>query len=236
VPGAACTHALQPYFRTTRIAGVDGALKPTNINTQQTIYIVRHAEAHPDPAFAFEDGNYVAAGQWRALALANALRGKISPNMVYSIDPAQWYPTGVLNASYIRPSLTVQPYAIANKLPFHLAASFSLMGATGIATDPVVAENTRDFFFTGGRFSHQTVLLAWESGHIRPLINALLSSYGGSDLSLLSTDGQPTGGWPHTDYDTIWTVTLDAQGNVTVDNALCEGIDSAQLPVSAPQF
>jgi hypothetical protein len=29
---------------------------------------------------------------------------------------------------------------------------------------------------------------------------------------------------------------LDAQGNLTVNNALCEGIDSAKLPVKAPQF
>jgi hypothetical protein len=32
------------------------------------------------------------------------------------------------------------------------------------------------------------------------------------------------------------TVTLDAKGNLTVNNALCEGIDSAKLPVTAPQF
>jgi hypothetical protein len=31
-------------------------------------------------------------------------------------------------------------------------------------------------------------------------------------------------------------VKLDAHGNLTVDNALCEGIDSASLPVTAPQF
>ena len=42
--------------------------------------------------------------------------------------------------------------------------------------------------------------------------------------------------WPDSDYDTIWTVTLDDKGNLTVDNALCEGIDSAKLPVTAPQF
>jgi hypothetical protein len=42
--------------------------------------------------------------------------------------------------------------------------------------------------------------------------------------------------WPSTDYDTIWRVQLDGQGNVTVDNALCEGIDSASLPVAPPQF
>ena len=100
---------------------------------------------------------------------------------------------------------------------------------------PVVAKATSDFFFTGGKFSNQTVLLAWESGHIRPLINALLASYG-SNVPLLPTAGPPSGGWPHADYDTVWTVKLDAQGNATVDNALCEGIDSTQLPAAAPLF
>ena len=42
--------------------------------------------------------------------------------------------------------------------------------------------------------------------------------------------------WPIADYDTIWTVTLDAQGNLTVNNDLCEGIDTTKLPVTAPQF
>ena len=41
---------------------------------------------------------------------------------------------------------------------------------------------------------------------------------------------------PSNDYDTIWTATLDVQGNVTVNNTLCEGIDSAQPPATAPQF
>jgi hypothetical protein len=38
------------------------------------------------------------------------------------------------------------------------------------------------------------------------------------------------------DYDTIWTVKIDDQGNLTVDNDLCEGIDSTKLPETAPQF
>ena len=38
------------------------------------------------------------------------------------------------------------------------------------------------------------------------------------------------------DYDTIWTVKLDAHGNLTVNNALCEGINSAALPATPPQF
>ena len=232
VPSASCPNTQQAYVRTTT-EGVSGVTNPTNINTNQTIYIVRHAEAHPDTASKFEDGNFVAAGQWRALALANKLRGLINPDMVYSIDPAQWFPAEAINASYVRPSLTLLPYAIANNLPYSLVSSFGL----GISpTDPSAAKSTSDFFFTGGKFSNKTILLAWESGHIRPLINTLLASYGSNNVPLLPTDGPPLGGWPATDYDTIWTVRLDARGNLTVDNALCEGIDSTRLPDTAPQF
>jgi hypothetical protein len=248
VQSAACTHTLQPYFKAVRTAGVDGVIVPANSNTNQRVYIVRHADAHPDPGFYFEDGNYVGAGQWRALALSNALRGKISPNMVYSIDPAQWYPTSLpslpytpytYTVSYVRPSLTVLPYAIANNLPFYLAAGFELVDAL-IASVPV-AQNTSNFFFTnpnsyGVNLSNQTILLAWESGHIRPFLNALLTSYGGKNPPQLQLVDPPPDGWPDADYDTIWTVTLDAKGNLTVDNDLCEGIDSSKLPATAPQF
>jgi hypothetical protein len=241
VQRAACTHSLQPYFKAVRTGGVDGVTVPANSNTNQRVYIVRHAEAHPDPAFGFEDGNYVGAGQWRALSLPNflpnALRGQASPTVVYSIDPAQSFPLAAdFSVSYARPSLTALPYAIANNLPFYLAASFE------IGTNPIVvavAQNTSNFFFTNTNvnLSNQTILLAWESGHIRPFLNALLTSYGGNNPpQILPIPGSPSGGWPDADYDTIWTVTLDAKGNLTVDNDLCEGIDSASLPATAPQF
>lgn len=236
VQSAACTHSLQPYFKAVRIGGVDSVTVPANSNTNQRVYIVRHANAHPDPAYEFEDGNYVGAGQWRALALSDALRGKISPNMVYSIDPAQWFNVyGTFNVSYVRPSLTILPYAIANNLPYFLVSEFQL-GTN--PTDPVVAQNTSNFFFTSEtiNLSNQTILLAWESGHVRPFLNALLTSYGGNNPPQLPVAGPPAGGWPHEDYDTIWTVTLDAQGNLTVENDLCEGIDSTKLPAMAPQF
>jgi hypothetical protein len=232
VTSASCPNPQQTYVNATT-AGVSGVTKPANINTSQTIYIVRHAEAHPDPGNKFENGNFVGAGQWRSLSLANTLRGKIRPTLVYSIDPAQWYGTGAINVSYVRPSLTVLPYAIANNLPYSLIASVNI-GTNPI--DAAAASATSDFLFTGGRFSNQTILLAWESGHIRPLINALLASYGGNPIAQLPTAGPPLGGWQGTDYDTIWTVTLDAQGNLTVDNALCEGIDSTALPETAPLF
>ncbi|WP_148212929.1 hypothetical protein [Citrifermentans bemidjiense] len=223
VATGACPYALQPRFSTVRTGGVDGAVIPADINKNQKIYIIRHAEAHPDPTHRFEDGNYVGAGQWRALALPNALRDKINPDMVLSIDPGQWAFTGAANIAYVRPSLTIMPYAVANNLPYYLVSSFEL----GNPDEPRLASN---YLFTGGAFSNKTILLAWESSRIKPLINALLSKYGGSNLSLLPT------AWPSADYDTIWTVTLDALGNVTVDNDLCEGIDSAGLPATAPQY
>ena len=42
--------------------------------------------------------------------------------------------------------------------------------------------------------------------------------------------------WPNTDYDTVRAVKLDAQGNLTADEALREGIDSSKLPLTAPLF
>jgi len=226
---ASCTQ--QDYFSYTLTGGVNGVIIPPGTNTNQTVYLIRHAEAHPTSSF--EDGNFVGAGQWRALSLPNflpnALRGQSSPTRVYSIDPAQSFTLGAdFSVSYVRPSLTVLPYAIANNLPYYLVAGFYI----GEATDTGVAQATSDFLFTnltGNNLSNQTILLAWEHEHYPPLITYLLQSYGG-------TVPVPTLSWPQTDYDTIWTVTLDGQGNLTVNNALCEGIDSATLPKTAPQF
>ena len=235
LPAQVTTIACTPSPQTSRTislpGGVAGAVIPANITTNATVYIVRHAEAHPDTQHAFENGNFVAAGQWRALDLPSALAGKIAPDMVYSCDPAQWYsteplnPSDYINVSYVRPSLTVWPYVVANDLPYHLASSISL-GATSQAK----AKEASDFFFTNGTFSNQTILLAWESSRIKPIINALLRTYDGSNGTLLDEN------WPSTDYNTIWTVKLDGSGNLTVDNALCEGIDSNELPEQAPPF
>lgn len=230
---ASCNNTLQPYFKTKRTGGVSDVVVPSHANRDQTVYIVRHAEAHPDKDFKFENGNYVAAGQWRALELAHALKGEINPDMVYSIDPAQWYPTkGAFNFSYVRPSLTVWPFVIANNLPYFLVSEFQLMTE---ATNPETAKQTSDFFFTGGKFSNKTILLAWESGHIRPLLKYLLDSYGGTNVPELDID-LPNTGWPGDDYDTIWRVRLDHHGNLIVDNKLCEEIQSNRLPTSAPIF
>jgi len=210
------------YAQTPFSIPTSGSIPPPSpsagFNTNETVYFMRHAEAHPTATW--EDGNYVAAGQWRALDLPNALQGKISPTQVYSIDPAQVAPSGHSYFSYVRPSLTVEPYAIANNLPMNLIADFGLLA-------PNASQLTSDFLFNCCALSGQSVLVAWEHDHIPTTVNALLKSYG-------STLTAPA--WPSDDYDTIWTVTLDAGGNLTVNNATCEGINSAQLPATAPQF
>ncbi len=220
-PAIVSTPCATPTFS----IAVNGATAPQEINQNETVYMIRHAEAHPTDYY--EDGNYVAAGEWRALDLPNALSGKLNPvpTQVYSIDPAIGFPAGASNSnlSYVRPALTVEPYAIANNLPVNLAASVPVFSQNA----PALATAASDYFFTGGTFSNQTLLVAWEHDHIPPTINALLAAYSSSQIA-------PN--WPDNDYDTIWTITLDGTGNLTVHNALCEGINSATLPATAPQF
>ncbi len=229
----------QPYSQTVDGIATTGsvpAVLPPGISTNQTVYMIRHAEAHPSSSF--ENGNFVAQGQWRALGLADALRGKISPDMVVSIDPAQVIPSGGSLASpyrysYVRTTMTAAPYAIANSLPFYLVSSFSLMDVNfaNLVASPSVIK-TNDYFFTGGSYSGKKILLAWEHDHFPPTLNELLKRY-------FPNGGQPSivnNFWPDADYDTVWTVKLDAQGNLTAHNALCEGIDSIQLPKTAPVF
>jgi len=222
---AACpTGNSVPAYFNIQVTAANGTV-PSDINKNETVYMIRHAEAHPTATF--EDGNYIAAGEWRALDLPNALRGKLNPipTQIYSIDPAIGFPASATSStlSYIRPSLTVEPYAIANKLPYNLAASVAVFSQNA----PVLSTLASNYFFTGGTFSNQTLLVAWEHQHIPPTINALLAAYSG---------GQVAPDWPGADYDTIWTVTLDGIGNLTVNNALCEGINSTALLHTAPPF
>jgi len=208
--------------------GVGGAVIPAGINTNETVYMIRHADAHPTPDW--DDGNYIGAGQWRALYLPEALSGKIQPSEVYSIDPTNDIPAAVQDAvpsSYVRPLLTAAPYAIANNLPYSLAASVPVFRIDQSA--PNLATLASNFFFASNRpnFSNKTILVAWEHDHIPPTVNALITSYGVSQAAL---------SWSDSDYDSIWTIQLDAQGNLSVDNALCEGIDSNLLPSTPPQF
>jgi hypothetical protein len=225
VPAPCLPATTKTQFHIQVVGGVGGAVVPAGINTNETVYLVRHAEAHPTQWW--ENGNYVGAGQWRSLDLPYALLGKIQPTLVYSIDPAQIIPGSqsaeASSYSYVRTNTTVLPYAIANGLPYNLAASFELMAQN----PPEPAAQASDFFFTGGTFSNQKLLVGWEHDHIPPTVNALLATYHG---------GKTVPNWPSNDYDTVWTVKLDSHGNLSIDNDTCEGINSAKLPSAPPRF
>src|ERR1019366_1806350 len=170
VGSAACTG--QTPFRIP----TSGSIPPPpsgGFNTNETFDFIRHVEAHPTPTW--EDGNYFGTGQWRALDLPNALRGKINPTQVYSIDPSIGFPAGAANSnlSYVRASLTVEPYAIANNLPFNLAASVAVFTQNA----PQLSTLASNYFFIGDTLSNQTILAAWEHEHIAPTVNALLATY-----------------------------------------------------------
>jgi hypothetical protein len=203
---------------------------PSNINTNETLYFIRHANAHPSDIFS--NGNFVAAGQWRALDLGNAistaLQGKPQPAHVYSLDPAQVTPdagytaSGSTSFSHNTLALTAEPYAIAKNLPYSLVSGFLL-------TDTDGPQEASKYFFQGGQFTNQTILVAWEHTNIPQILSALLTGYS-------TVSRSPTLAWDAYDYDSIWTITIDESGNLTADNSLCEGIDSSNLPATAPQI
>ena len=209
---------------------------PSTINRNETLYFIRHANAHPSNVFS--NGNYVAAGQWRALALGNAistaLKGRPQPSHVYSLDPAQVTPDAGLTAagptsfSHNTLALTAEPYAIANNLPYSLVSTFLLTDTNG-------PQEASDYFFQNGQFTDQTILVAWEHTNIPEIVTALLQSYGTVISNPAITTANPLK-WDQNDYDSIWTVTIDANGDLTANNSLCEGIDSNNLPATAPEF
>jgi hypothetical protein len=220
----------QPFFSITVTGGVNGAVVPPGINTNETVYWIRHVEAHP--AGSWDDGNFVAAGQWRALDLPYSLKNKIHPTQVWSIDGAQVAPgtadiAGRSFWSYVRTDLTAEPYAIAYNLPCNLAGGFEMLAQN----PPQLCPQASDFFFTGGRFTGEKILVAWEHDHNPPTVNALLASYypNGGGVSAPAS-------WPQTDCDTVWTVTIDGKGNVTVDDTIFQGVDSKLLPKTAPAY
>ena len=209
----------------------------STINKNETLYFIRHSNAHPNQYFS--NGNFVAQGQWRALylgtAIARALAGKPQPTHIYSLDPSQITPNAGITASgptsfsHNTLAMTAESYAIASKLPYSLVSSFLLSDTNG-------PQEASDYFFQGGQFENQTILVTWEHNNIPQILGKLLASYSNVvSTPPLATSPSPLA-WNALDYDTIWTVTIDANGNLAANNSLCEGIDTINLPQTAPQF
>ena len=117
--------------------------------------------------------------------------------------------------------MTAEPYAIAENLPYSLVSSFLL-------TDKNGPQEASAYFFQGGQFTNRTILVAWEHSNIPQILSALLAGY-------KNVSSAPPLAWDAYDYDSIWTVTIDGDGNLIANNNLCEGIDSENLPATAPQ-
>ena len=212
-PASALCNAQTP-FSITVTGGQGGAAIPAGINTNETFTSSATPTRIPRPTGTTTTMSARDNGaRW---IFPTPCSAKVTVDQVYSNDPAQFGPgsvsaSGAATWSTVAPPLTAVPYAIANNLPYNLVTSFDL-------NDPQVDEKTSAFFFfSGGKFSSQNVLLAWSFQFIQPTIDALLTSYNAAQQA------PPASVWPATDYDTIWTVKLDAVGNLTVNNGMCEG-------------
>lgn len=237
-PGSAYPTLTPPFQRSVTCTGGQTPMDiqtagtgtpPYGINVNETVYFVRHGEAHP--ADFWDDGNLICQGEWRALYMPSALAGLIkTPDYVFAVDPSQLISGGAQTSdpnnttyAYVRTSQTLAPYAIANNIPFNVGSGFQWYNF-GTSNEVQAAVN---YFFTGGQFSNKTLLISWEHGHIPPIATALIADYYAANPPTVVS-------WPGGDYDTIWTFTLDSAGNLHLSNSTCEGIDTTTLPATCP--
>ncbi|MBY0243996.1 MAG: hypothetical protein K2Q03_00930 [Sphingobacteriaceae bacterium] len=194
---------------------------PANINTNETVYFVRHVEAHPGNNF--DNGNYVCQGQWRAIGANSILLGIMGsmPDYIYSSSPADIYWTPTFPYTYVRPSLTINPFTIQYNQPLNLVESSQFIWNN--------YESMAQYFFTGNTFSNKTMLIAWEHDTIDNMVKYLFTNIYNQALPA----NLPT--WSSTDYDTVWKLQTDSRGNLTFSNT-CEGIADQTLPLSCPLF
>ncbi len=201
--------------------------KPAHLKAyaSQSVYFVRHVEAHPNGNF--ENGNYVCQGQWRALG-ANAILLKImkdrKPDYVFTSDPSNIIDGGAAY-SYIRPALTIAPFAIQHDLPLTLAP-FQWQDAEDLAE----ALFNKESPYFQGRKAGASILVPWEHVHIEASVKYLLGTlYKDSKAA----SNIPT--WSFQDYDTVWELSTDKNGDLEFKNT-CEGVSTESLPTTCPAF
>lgn len=195
------------------------------LNTSQTVYFIRHVEAHPNASF--ENGNYVCQGQWRAIGAIPMLK-KITGGGVANIFTTN---SGGLincsnrNCSYVRPALTIAPYAIQHGQPLKLA-EFQWNDPASLAASLFTGNSP----YSDAAFDKSTTLVAWEHGNIEAAVRYLIAVlYQNPDAA------KALPGWSYTDYDTVWKVEIDKDGGLTFKTT-CEGLSSNSLPAACPAF
>lgn len=194
------------------------------LNKKQTVYFVRHVEAHPTSNF--ENGNFVCQGAWRANGANQILAAKIGnyPYRILTTDP-----TNIIACSgpcsYIRPALTISPFAIRYNKALDLA-KFQWNDPESLAA----ALFTQGTTYSNPAYNDGITLVAWEHGNIVNAVKYLFQTVYNNPKA--ARDLPP---WSFTDYDTIWVIKSDDDGNLSFSTT-CEGIPSSSLPSTCPAF
>lgn len=194
------------------------------LNANQTVHLVRHVEAHPNGGF--ENGNFVCQGAWRAIG-ANGILDRLmggKPKQIFTTNPNDLIACNG-SCSYIRPMLTIAPYAVENGMPLKLAG-FQWNDPKTLAA----ALFTRNTPYSDQDFDGARTLVAWEHGNIVKAVQYLVGGIYGAPGAVPKIPD-----WSFTDYDSVWTLQTDARGNLTFSND-CEHIDSDALPSTCPAF
>ncbi|AVP97598.1 hypothetical protein C7S18_10485 [Ahniella affigens] len=194
------------------------------LNANQTVHLIRHVEAHPNSDF--ENGNFVCQGAWRAIG-ANGILNRLMggpPDQIFTTNPNDLIDCDG-SCSYIRPTLTIAPYAVAHGMPLALAA-FQWDDPDTLAA-ALFTQNTP---YSDPHFNGTRTLVAWEHGNIVKAIKYLIGGiYQAPETVAKIPD------WSFTDYDSVWVIKTDAKGNLTFSND-CEHVDTAALPSTCPAF
>lgn len=193
-------------------------------NANQTVYFIRHVEAHPN--VMPENGNFVCQGEWRAIGANQILLDKMGGRVknILTTNPGNLIGCDT-NCSYVRPSLTISPFAIQHDRDLTLAG-FQWNDAPTLAASLF----TRNTPYSDAAFNKSSTLVAWEHEHIEKAVQYLFDTlYDNREAA------KKIPAWSFTDYDTVWKIQSDDNGDITFSNA-CEGIDSDSLPSTCPAF
>ena len=204
--------------------GVNGAVVPAFPDNNEVLYIVRHAEAHPQATGLTTTTSVRASGQrWTCRTPSPARRRR---DEVWSGDPAT-FPWGRLA---LRASTTGHGRARADRGADAIANGLPSSWRRAWTSRPRAWPGRRATSSSARQFPGHKILLGFTYTLAPQMLTALVASY-------FPNGGAPTiPAWSPADYDSLWIVTLDASGNLTLDFTNCEGIDSASLPATAPQI
>jgi hypothetical protein len=147
---------------------------------QETIVAIRHGEK---PAGGL--GQLTCKGLNRALALPKVLVSRFGkPDAIYAPDPAVQVSDGsATKYSYVRPLITIEPTAIALRMPVNVQIGF---------TDIAKLQSE----LTAPANAKALVFVAWEHLKLNQFAQQMLQSYG-KDPSVVPD-------WPNDDYDRIY--------------------------------